>query len=37
MNKQMHLFGTETQLEKISKPGDPLLKINELIASIASL
>ncbi|MCL2150305.1 MAG: hypothetical protein FWH51_05230 [Dehalococcoidia bacterium] len=31
MNKQMHLFGTETQLEKISKPGGPLLKINELI------
>ena len=31
MNKQMHLFGTETQLERLSKLGDPLLKINELI------
>ena len=27
----MHLFGTETQLEKLSKLGDPLLKINQLI------
>ena len=31
MNKQMHLFGTETQLERLSKLGDPLVKINELI------
>ena len=29
--RQLHLFGVETQLEKLSKLGDPLLKINELI------
>jgi IS5 family transposase len=29
--RQLHLFGVETQLEKVSKLGDPLLKINELI------
>jgi len=29
--KQINLLGTETQLEKLSKLGDPLIKINELI------
>lgn len=28
---QLHLFGTQTQLEKLSKLGDPLTKANELI------
>jgi IS5 family transposase len=31
MNKQKYLFGNEFQLEKLSKLGDPLLKINQLI------
>jgi len=29
--KQINLLGTETQLKKLSKLGDPLVKINELI------
>jgi hypothetical protein len=29
--RQSYLFGVETQLEKLSKLGDPLLKINGLI------
>lgn len=29
--KQLYIFGTETQLEKLSKLGDPLTKINKLI------
>jgi len=29
--RQIRLFGTETQLERLSKLGDPLVKINELI------
>lgn len=29
--KQMNFLGTETQLERLSKLGDPLVKINELI------
>jgi len=28
---QLHLFGTKTQLEKLSKLGDPLTKANQLI------
>jgi IS5 family transposase len=29
--RQLHLFGVESQLAKLSELGDPLLKINELI------
>jgi IS5 family transposase len=29
--KQLHLFGSETQLERLKKLGDPLIKINELV------
>jgi len=29
--RQIHIFGANTQLEKLSKLGDPLLKINKLI------
>ena len=29
--RQSYLFGVETQLEKLSELGGPLLKINELI------
>jgi len=28
---QLHLFGTKTQIEKLSKLGDPLTKANQLI------
>jgi IS5 family transposase len=31
MKKQIHLFGAETQLSRLSKLGDPLEKINETI------
>ena len=31
MKKQLHLFGEDTQLERLSKLGDPLEKINETI------
>lgn len=29
--KQIHLYGTETQLERLEKLGDPLVKINKVI------
>jgi IS5 family transposase len=29
--KQLHLLGSETQMERLKKLGDPLIKINELI------
>jgi len=31
MNKQKYLFGTDFRLEKVSKLGDPLMKLNSLI------
>jgi hypothetical protein len=29
--KQLNLYGTETQLGRLTRLGDPLVKINELI------